>query len=54
MIEGGQAEEMVLLTIRRLGDETFGVSARRQIRKDTIALQKRMWKDVSEFSPDGP
>jgi DNA-binding PadR family transcriptional regulator len=101
-----KAEEMVLLTIWRLGIDAYGVSVRRQIRKDTgkdytygtlygllrqmdrkgyiqkikgeplpkkggrsktyfkltpagiralkdaIALHKRMWKDVNEFSLD--
>jgi len=35
MIEISKAEEMVLLAIWRLGDEAYGVSVRRQIRKDT-------------------
>jgi DNA-binding PadR family transcriptional regulator len=101
-----KAEEMVLLAIWRLADEGYGVSIRRQIRKDTgkdytygtlygllrqmdhkgyirkikgdplpkkggrsktyfkinpagmralkdaIALHKRMWKDINEFSFD--
>jgi PadR family transcriptional regulator PadR len=33
--EISKAEEMVLVTIMRLGDEAYGVSIRRQIRKDT-------------------
>ena len=101
-----KAEEMVLLTIWRLGVDAYGVSVRRQIRKDTgkdytygtlygllrqmdrkgyiqkikgeplpkkggrsktyfkltpagiralkdaVALHKRMWKDINEFSLD--
>jgi DNA-binding PadR family transcriptional regulator len=35
MKEISKAEEMVLLTIWRLKDEAYGVSVRRQIRKDT-------------------
>jgi DNA-binding PadR family transcriptional regulator len=35
MIETSKAEEMVLLAIWRLGEEAYGVSVRRQIRKDT-------------------
>ncbi len=35
MVEISKAEEMVLLAIWRLGDEAYGVSVRRQIRKDT-------------------
>jgi len=35
MREISKAEEMVLVTIMRLGDEAYGVSIRRQIRKDT-------------------
>ncbi len=35
MIEISKAEEMVLLAIWRLGEEAYGVSVRRQIRKDT-------------------
>ena len=35
MIEISKAEEMVLLAIWRLKDEAYGVSVRRQIRKDT-------------------
>jgi len=35
MIEISKAEEMVLLAIWRLGDEAYGVSVRRQVRKDT-------------------
>jgi len=107
MKEISKAEEMVLLAIWRLGNDAYGVSVRRQIRKDTgkdytygtlygllrqmgrkgyiqkikgeplpkkggrgktyfkltpegiralkdaIALHKRMWKDISEFSLDG-
>ncbi|UCE42379.1 MAG: helix-turn-helix transcriptional regulator [Candidatus Aminicenantes bacterium] len=106
MKEISRAEEMVLLSIWRLGDEAYGVSVRRQIRKDTrkdytygtlygllrqmdhkgyiqkikgnplpkkggrgktyfkltpsgiralkdaIALHRRMWKDLDEFSLD--
>jgi PadR family transcriptional regulator PadR len=106
MKEISKAEEMVLLSIRRLADNAYGVSIRRQIRKDTgkdytygtlygllrqmdhkgyirktmgeplpkkggrsksyyklapagiralkdaIALHKRMWKDINEFSLD--
>ena len=106
MIEISKAEEMVLLAIWRLKDEAYGVSVRRQIRKDTgkdytygtlygllrqmdhkgfiqkikgdpipkkggrgktyfmltpagiralkdaIALHRRMWKDINEFSLD--
>jgi DNA-binding PadR family transcriptional regulator len=33
--EISKAEEMVLVTILRLGDKAYGVSIRRQIRKDT-------------------
>jgi PadR family transcriptional regulator PadR len=33
--EISKAEEMVLLTILRLGDEAYGVTIRRQLRKDT-------------------
>jgi len=108
VIEISKAEEMVLLAIWRLGDEAYGVSVRRQIRKDTgkdytygtlygllrqmdhkgyirksigdplpkkggrsktyfkltpsgiralkdaIALHKRMWKDINEYSLDEP
>ena len=35
MEEISRAEEMVLLAIWRLGDESYGVTIRRQIRKDT-------------------
>ena len=35
MKELSKAEEMVLLTIMRLGDDAYGVTIRRQIRKDT-------------------
>jgi len=35
MKETSKAEEMVLLAILRLGDRAYGVSIRRQIRKDT-------------------
>jgi PadR family transcriptional regulator PadR len=35
MIETSKAEEMVLLAVWRLRDEAYGVSIRRQIRKDT-------------------
>jgi DNA-binding PadR family transcriptional regulator len=35
MKEISKAEEMVLLTILRLGDEAYGVTIRRQLRKDT-------------------
>jgi len=35
MEETSKAEEMVLLAILRLGDGAYGVSIRRQIRKDT-------------------
>jgi len=35
MKEISKAEEMVLLAIWRLGDKAYGVSIRRQIRKDT-------------------
>ena len=35
MKEISKAEEMVLLAIRRLADEAYGVSLRRQIRMDT-------------------
>jgi DNA-binding PadR family transcriptional regulator len=35
MVVISKAEEMVLLAIWRLGDEAYGVSVRRQIRKDT-------------------
>ncbi len=35
MKEISKAEEMVLLAIWRLGDEAYGVSIRRKIRKDT-------------------
>lgn len=106
MKEISKAEEMVLLAIWRLEDKAYGVSIRRQIRKDTakdytygtlygllrqmghkgyikkikgeplpkkggrsktyfkftpagiralkdaIALHKRMWKDINEFSLD--
>lgn len=106
MKEISKAEEMVLLAIWRLAYEAYGVSIRRQIRKDTakdytygtlygllrqmdhkgyiqkikgeplpkkggrskmyfkltpvgiralkdaIALHKRMWKDINEFSQD--
>jgi len=106
MKEISRAEEMVLLAIWRLRNEAYGVSVRRQIRKDTgkdytygtlygllrqmgrkgyiqkikgdplpkkggrskayyrltsegiralkdaIALHKRMWKDITEFSLD--
>jgi PadR family transcriptional regulator PadR len=108
MIEITKAEEMVLLAIWRLGNEAYGVSVRRQIRKDTgkdytygtlygllrqmahkdfirktlgdplpkkggrsktyfkltaagiralkdaMALHKRMWKDINEYSLDEP
>ena len=107
MIEISKAEEMVLLAIWRLKNEAYGVSVRRQIRKDTgkdytygtlygllrqmdhkgyvrkiagdplpkkggrgktyfkltpagiralkdaIALHKRMWNDINEYSLDG-
>jgi PadR family transcriptional regulator PadR len=106
MKEISKAEEMVLLAIWRLADEAYGVTVRRQIRKDTgkdytygtlygllrqighkgyiqkikgdplpkkggrskayykltpagikalkdaIALHKRIWKDINEFSLD--
>ncbi len=106
MIEISKAEEMVLLAIWRLKDEAYGVSVRRQIRKDTgkdytygtlygllrqmdhkgyvrkiageplpkkggrsktyfkitsegiralkdaIALHRRLWKDINEYSLD--
>jgi DNA-binding PadR family transcriptional regulator len=35
MVEISKAEEMVLLAIWRLGENAYGVSVRRQIRKDT-------------------
>jgi DNA-binding PadR family transcriptional regulator len=35
MNEISKAEEMVLLAIWRLGDDAYGVSIRRQVRKDT-------------------
>jgi DNA-binding PadR family transcriptional regulator len=35
LLELSKAEEMVLLAIWRLGEDAYGVSVRRQIRKDT-------------------